>query len=80
MLNEAEFEELALDVIVGEVSWYQKWDVVSRILLMAVVTGIVAVANPDRHCSLAVLFVVYCVTIFALCFLGLRFRSLFFLL
>ncbi|XP_073146082.1 uncharacterized protein [Henckelia pumila] len=39
VVNEVEFEELALDVIVEEVSWYLKWDVEWRILLMSVVTG-----------------------------------------
>ncbi|KZV16494.1 hypothetical protein F511_10106 [Dorcoceras hygrometricum] len=79
VLGEEEFEEIALDVIVGEVLWYMNWDVLSRILFGAVVFGIAAVGNQDRHGYLAKLFALYCVTMAALYLLAVRFRVFFFM-
>lgn len=80
ILNEAEFEELTLDVIVEEVLWYLKFDAVTRILTMAVVTGVAAVGNPDQWGYLAALFGVFCVSMAALYSISVRFKTLFFLL
>ncbi|KZV16495.1 hypothetical protein F511_10107 [Dorcoceras hygrometricum] len=80
VLDEEEFEEIALDVIVGDVWWYMRLDAVSRILYAAAVICIAAVGKQDRYVFFAEHFALHCVVLGALYFLAVRFRTFFFLL